>query len=221
MKSWKRKCRSASAMKRRSLKVILCFAGLLAVALILCIRKQPELSNDTVTIQKYRNLRINVSRQPDVTLEEAAEAAKQLENETGLRIPAENIGEYMRNVLLEEQKYELEMQKRQGILRELLKNTSFHTEVEDKEEAVLGAIYEEEKLFLTETEKQKGIDMLKDVFGADTKEELSGYLSEEEQLKIIEKEKTYEYLLKNNRFIAAADTGVFGRVSGGGTGGIR
>lgn len=156
MKSWKRKCRSASAMKRRSLKVILCFAGLLAVALILCIRKQPELSNDTVTIQKYRNLRINVSRQPDVTLEEAAEAAKQLENETGLRIPAENIGEYMRNVLLEEQKYELEMQKRQGILRELLKNTSFHTEVEDKEEAVLGAIYEEEKLFLTENRKTKG-----------------------------------------------------------------
>lgn len=95
----------------------------------------------------------------------------------------------------------MEMEKRRAVLFEIFKHSTMSDEVEDPEETLLLTVYKKEGLTLTEEEKRKGINNLQDVFGAADEEELGHFLSADEVLRIIKKEKTYEYLLENNRFV--------------------
>lgn len=155
------------------------------------------------TVGKYKNLEITVSEQKEISAEEVENMMESLCEQTGMA-QTEELEQMIFQAFAEERIYESEMEKRQTVLREILKSSTIPENAENPEETLLLSVYEKEGLTLTEEEKSQGVRKLQEVFGAASAEELKKFLSEEEQLRIIKKEKTYEYLLQNNHFVTAS-----------------
>lgn len=193
-------------------------------------RKKPAVQTDICKIEKYQNLQIPISRQKTYSGQEVENLSRTIRMELGNPASEEDylrctdgrcrsekeFLQLVQSALLEEQRYEAELEKREGVLRAVLRESTFSGETDDREETVLLAIYEQEGLKLTKKEIDAGSTQLQQVFGAASLAELSCFLAEEEQLRIIKKEKTYEYLLENNHFVTVADLPVSGERSGGG-----
>lgn len=179
------------------------FCGLTAVGLLIgiCLAlKDNQKKSGLCRIGKYKNLEIPLSERKELTEEERKKRAESLCEQTGIEQTEENRKKIVQ-ALVQEQIYEMEMEKRRAVLFEIFKHSTMSDEVEDPEETLLLTVYKKEGLTLTEEEKRKGINNLQDVFGAADEEELGHFLSADEVLRIIKKEKTYEYLLENNRFV--------------------
>lgn len=224
-------------MCRLRKKLLLRTAGVCAAAItvglvFMCgtdIREDPVIQNEICIIERYKNLEIPVRERKGYSAEKIEGLTESvleqldhpqtkeqfLQRTAGTCSSRKELLELVSQSLAEEEIYEAENEKRQGVLRAILGRSRFQETVEDREEAVLLSIYEKEGLTLTEEEREAGMEELKKVFGAESAEKLNEFLNTEEQLRIIKKEKTYEYLLENNHFVNVSDIFVSKERSGG------
>lgn len=186
--------------KKRLLLSIFAAALLLFAAAFFYLQKSEPRKTKGSKIGKYKNLKIRVMEPREVSEEEALHLMQSICKETQTE-PTEEMKELIFTAMMEEQLYETQMEKREAVLREIWQRSSFPDGLDDPEETLLLAVYDKAGLKLTENEKLRGMQKLQEVFGAASAEELQKFLSPKEQLRIIKKEKTYEYLLENNRFI--------------------
>lgn len=189
--------------RRVSLKCFLAASAVIFIAFVILIPGKEKKESGLCTVGKYKNLEITVSEQKEISAEEVENMMESLCEQTGMA-QTEELEQMIFQAFAEERIYESEMEKRQTVLREILKSSTIPENAENPEETLLLSVYEKEGLTLTEEEKSQGVRKLQEVFGAASAEELKKFLSEEEQLRIIKKEKTYEYLLQNNHFVTAS-----------------
>lgn len=185
--------------KRRAFLKWFMAAAIFFVGAVFLLRGQRQ-KTEFCALGKYRNLEVSVSEQREISGEEVKNMMQSLCEERGTERTKE-LEEMIFQAFVQERLYEAETEKRRAVLRKILKNSKISQDVENPEETLLLAVYEKAGLTLTEREKSEGIRKLQEVFGAASAEELEEFLSAEEQLRIIKKEKTYEYLLKNNHFV--------------------
>lgn len=189
--------------RRGNLKWFLAASAVSFIAFAVLIPGEGKKESEVCTVGKYKNLEIMVSEQKEISAEEVENMMESLCEQTGMD-QTEDLEQMIFLAFAEERVYESETEKRQAVLREILKSSTIPENTENPEETLLLALYEKEGLTLTEEEKSQGVMKLQEVFGAASVEELKKFLSEEEQLRIIKKEKTYEYLLQNNHFVTAS-----------------
>lgn len=186
--------------QRKRLLLSILAAVLLFAAVFLRISQSGTQETKLCKIGRYKNLRIPICKQREISAEEAQNMLQSICEEMQTE-PTEELKEMIFQSVIQERIYETEMGKREAVLREICQHSTMPDGLDNPEETVLLAVYEQAGLKLTEDERIRGMQNLQEVFGAASAEELQKFLSPKEQLRIIKKEKTYEYLLKNNRFI--------------------
>lgn len=220
-------------MYRRQRKRIPEIMGIIVIVLLAAVwtaYKRPAIQKTTCVIKNYKNLEVPISKRTVSLTENTEDMAENLlecagnpqKTEDFLRCTGgkcKNREEFQKMIfmsLAEEENYIREIEMRQGVLREILKISQFSEDVEDKETMILLAVYEKENLCLTEKEIEEGIRSLQEVFGVSSGKELECFLDKEEQLRIIKKEKTYEYLLENNEFVPVSESAFHSKGDSGG-----
>ncbi|MGN0334819.1 MAG: hypothetical protein ACI4DV_04040 [Lachnospiraceae bacterium] len=166
-------------------------------------------------ICRYDNLKVVIPKPETVTEEDAVRVVQTLledsdvlwteevcrERTEGNCSSLEELQVYVYEAMQEEVRYEILNAKRKGVLREILKASGWKESPADQEESVLLEIFEAEGMELSEDEISRGLENLQGVYGVETPAELEEFLTEEDQMDIMKKEKVYEYLLENNTFV--------------------
>lgn len=204
MSVWRRKLMYRIRWQQAALKGGAAAVVLTAGFFLIWHGKYP--AKDVCRLGKYQQLVIWIPEQEEISDAEVKHMVQSVCEQTGEQATKE-LEKVVAGALRQERLYETEVEKRRRVLHEIYEKSTVSGETEDVGETLLLAVYEKAGLTLTEEEKNEGIKNLQDVFGVSSKAELARFLSGEEQLRAIKKEKTYKYLLENNRFVTvpAAD----------------
>lgn len=187
-------------IQKKRLILSIAAVSLLLFAAVSLLQTKKSYGTERCRVGKYKNLEVLISDPGEISDAEVKNMVQTISEQTG-KPQTEEMEQVIFQALIQERLYAAETEKRRAVLREILKSSTIPQTVENPEEMLLLAVYDKEGLTLTEEEKSRGLDNLQQVFGVVSAEELEHFISPEEQLRIIKKEKTYEYLLKNNRFV--------------------